>query len=338
MTVRERERLVNRILAGYFRLNKLKILPPSFILQYEATLVYDRVYKRCQKNGLMDEVSILNFLYDNLLWDDNTEERFHKIPKEIEDNKLELYKSRTNSSKVGTIRRKLDELREEYSILFGKKHSYDEFTCEGIASFSQIVFLVRNCTFFNRKLYSFDRMSLGQVLNNYRKFGISESQFRELGRTEPWGSYWNAIKNGLNLLPKPNEEQLRLIRYSIFYDNLYQSSDCPPSWVIDDDDMLDGYLIEKHAARKKEEDSNDIDRILGKKISNCSEVYIVCDDNDENALFGSKDYMKVNDMNNALARSIRASRNKAIEEHGSVLEHELPDMKRQLKMQLAGGK
>lgn len=286
----------------------------------------------------MDEVDIVGFLYDNFLWSDEEEERFKKIPKEIEDRKLDLYKSRTNSSKVAKIRRELDEIREEYSSLFSKRHSYDEFTCEGIASFSQVVFLVRNCTFLNGKLYSFNKTSLGRVLNDYRKFGISESQFRELGRTEPWSSYWNALKNGANLLPSPNEEQLRLIRYSVFYDNLYQSSDCPPSWVIEDDDMLDGYLIDKHAARKKEEDANDIDRILGKKIANCSEVYIVCDDNDENALYSSKDYMKVNDMNDALGRSIKASRNKVIEEKGMVAEHELPDVKREIKMKLAGAK
>lgn len=334
MTSLEREVLVNRILAGYLRLNKLQIYPPSFLLLYESNLIYKRVYDKCKSQNLLDEVSILNFLYDRGIWTDEKEDRFSKIPKLIEDSKLELYKSRNNTAKINKIKRELEGLKDEYSELFSDRHSYDEFTTEGIANFAKKTYLIRNTTFSNGKLYSFSKETLGRVLTKFQENLISETQYRELGRTDPWSGHWSAIKNGLNLVPQPTEEQLRLIRYSIFYDNLYQASDCPPTWVINDDDMLDGYLIEKNISRKKEEESMDIDKVLGSKIANSSEVYIVCDDEDENALFSSKDFNKINDLNDAYGRSVRTAREKALDEHGTLKDHELPDVKRRLKMQI----
>ena len=48
------------------------------------------------------------------------------------------------------------------------------------------------------------------------------------------------------------KDQLSLSSYSTLYDNVYESHECPNEKIIDDDDCLDGWLIQQR--RKSEKD------------------------------------------------------------------------------------
>jgi hypothetical protein len=131
----------------------------------------------------------------------------------------------------------------------------------------------------------------------------------------------------VQIFKEPTEEQRKLIRISSFYDNLRQSPDCPPDWVIEDDDMLDGYLIFSRKEREKEGNAKDIEGGLSDKVANSSEVYIVCENQD--------DANKVYDLNGPYAKAVQGARDKVIAEKGRVNEVDLPDVKKKLQMEMA---
>lgn len=330
----QRELLVNRIMAGYLRYNRLKIISPSFSILYEASLVHKNTYEEALNSGVLDDIGMLEILISNGLWDDSDQYNLDKLPKDIESKKVELYESRNKSNAIPAIKKELESLKLHHNELFSKRYAYNSHTCDGVANFYKNAFIIRRTCFLGNKLYNFSGYSLDYVMYYVQSNVISEETLRELGRTEPWQSHWIAIKNGIYKLAEPTEDQRKIIRISSFYDNLHQSSDCPPDWVIEDDDMLDGFLISQRKTRETASESNNLERALGRNAG-CGEVFVVCDDEDPNALFGTKDVHKIYERNDAYAKAAQFARNKKIEENGMVCEVDLPDVKKKLQMEMA---
>ena len=66
--------------------------------------------------------------------------------------------------------------------------------------------------------------------------------------------------------------------WSSLYDNIQESPDCPSNEVINDDDMLDGWMIIQKRNREQAKLQKDAENKFGnKKISNADEVFIVKD-------------------------------------------------------------
>lgn len=320
------QELLHSIIAGYVSFKGLRLYKPNYSIEYEASRLYNETYSEALESSYTSE-TILEVLYNNGLWDISKEERFQTIPKSIEDAKLNLYENRLKSETKKSIKATLSTLRSEYSSLFSQRHAYDSYTCEGISNFTRLAFIARSCTFFKEKLYKFNRETLESVIYEYQKSTLDESVLRRLARTESWQQYWTSLKSGIQIFKEPNEEQRKLIRISTFYDNLHSSMECPPDWVIEDDDLLDGYLIFSRKEREKEENQNDLEKTLSPKIANSSEVYIVCE-NEEDA-------KKVYDLNSNYVKNIQIARNKVIAEKGRVNDIELPDMKQRMQMEIA---
>lgn len=320
------EKQVHSIVAGYNKLNKLKIYRATYSIEYESDLVYEETYNEALQSGLLNNESILDLLYNYDIWTPDDEQKFLNIPKEIEDNKLSQYENRLRTTSLKALKSSLKELRDEYSNLFARRHAYDSYTAEGVSNYAKLSFIVRTSTFYGKRLYKF-RGDFEEALFEYQKNTLSEESLRTLARTESWQQYWVSLKSGVKIFENPNEEQRKLIRISTFYDNLRSSPDCPPENVIDDDDLLDGYLIHSRKEREKEENQNDLEKTLSPKVANSSEVYIVCE-NEEDA-------KKVYELNSPYARAIQESRNKVLAEKGKVNEVELPDVKKRLQMEIA---
>ena len=320
-------------MAGYLRFNKLKIYQPSFFVEYEANLVYQKSLNEAQSKKLITEYDIKYLLYKNGDWNNKKEKRYTELPKIIEDTKVKLYESRTRADNILECKEELNRLRSEFADLFNTLHSYDAYTAEGISNFARLSYIIRNTTFLNKKLYNFNRISLDKVIDFYQRNILNEEHYRELGRTEPWTLIWNSIKSG-SFKIKQTPEQRKLIRVSSFYDSLKSSPDCPPDVVLEDDDMLDGYLILQRRNHEKENNSNDIMSKLGKSAG-CSEIYVVCSDNDKSAIFQEKDIEKVYGMNDRYAKTVLQAREKVLSEKGIVREEEMPDVKKELQLELA---
>lgn len=336
MTPQELELKTLQTVSGYFRYNRLLVKRPNTAIEYEASLKYRNTLQEALENGLIASEEILVRIMDLDLWDYVKEERFGELPKKIEELKVSLYKERTNSVRVQQVRKELELIRTEYMGLFGKRHAYDIFSAEGYANFVKLSHIIRTCTFLGKKLYKFSEESLEDVISEYQKNSLGEDDCREICRNEPWLTYWTTLKSGVPIFGDTTDEQRKLIRISTFYDNLRSSPECPPDWVIEDNDMLDGYLISTRQEREKEEQSGDLESRLNPKVAGCSEIFVMCND-EETSLYSEKDVGKVNEMNGAYAKAIKKVRDKVIEEKGRVCEVDLPDQKRKVQMMLNSG-
>ena len=108
------------------------------------------------------------------------------------------------------------------------------------------------------------------------------------------------------------------------YDNAYQSMECPPDEVIEDDDMFDGWLLTQKREREKGKNTQHVDKMKG--ISDkAQEVFVFA--------HTREDADKVYDLNDEHSRAKLQQREKFIEQHGQVQAADLPDTKMELRMQ-----
>jgi hypothetical protein len=116
------------------------------------------------------------------------------------------------------------------------------------------------------------------------------------------------------------------------YDSIYENPDRPTEDVIEDDDMLDGWIILQRKNAEKDRKQREADSILGKKgVSNNrpnmdgGEIFIFAESGD--------DAGRVKDLNDINAHRISKMRAEALASKGSLEEHELPDVQLELRQQ-----
>lgn len=324
----EREFFISRISAGYYRYNGLKILSPNKDLIYEGCELYSEIYRKAKENGVLTDDQVLDFLKDQNLWDDEETKRLEvDIPKYIENCKVELYQATLDTERRETARKYINVAKKELIRIFGIRHSWDHLTCHGVASFAKWQFIIEQCTQKNGKAYDFSEIDQAKILSVINNAQLSESEFRELARNEPWTSIWAARKYG-PLFDRPGTEltddQKRLISLSCLYDNVYGHQDCPSDEVIEDDDMLDGWLILKRRESQKDKNKNEILEKAGKN-ANAEEVFIVTDSENAN---------KVYDINDQYTSNIIKSRLHMVEEKGQVNYKDFLDVKQDMVIKM----
>jgi len=163
---------------------------------------------------------------------------------------------------------------------------------------------------------------LENSITEYLKNRPSQTQVRELARTEPWRGIW-ACRDACSSVfstsaSSLSDDQKSLVVWTRIYDNSREDQNGPGEDVIDDDDMFDGWMIlrrrgidNQRLANKKIEGLTDNSKILDSE-----NVMIVCNEEDAQGIY---------DLNDSSSRNKIASRTKYIEKIGSVDEFSLPD-------------
>ncbi len=155
---------------------------------------------------------------------------------------------------------------------------------------------------------------------------------RELARTDPWRSIWNVGKKLGNIFDKPavefTSEQKTLMSWSSLYDSVSESSEAPADDVVEDDDILDGWLISQRRKRENLTTQSSVEGVIGnEKIANAGEVFVVTGNK-------SEDIDKISSMNNPHIAAVKKSRFKALENaEGAIQQGDLPDVRHELQME-----
>jgi len=347
-----RELLVNRILSAQVRCTKYTghgkdtfiIKSPSNEIKYEASEIYDEALRRASFYEIMNEDRLETYLLRNKLWSPEKQARLDALPKEIEDLKVNLHDCINNSQQRFIHRQELTAKKQAVEELFVEKHSFDYLTCSGFASYIKSKFILANTVYKNGGLFHFDSDAVFDgLLNMIAGIRISEQEYRELARTNPWRSYWNLSKTQ-NLfgfsVSEYTDEQRNLCDWSRLYDNVYESTQSPHDTVIEDDDMLDGWMIKQRRDREKEQSKKEGDELVGKndKIRNAGEVYVMC--KTEYDIWGvpltndTRDAQtkvkRVDSLNDSYANMVKKQRMNVLKEKGVVNELDMPDVKLEL--------
>ena len=322
MDYHTRDYYVSRIIIGYLKYKDVKIEIDNEI-KYEANLVYKEKLEECIEVGLLRDADMSQFLIEIGVWTekerDYLENKKIGITHQIDTWKVKLFEACFNKKERDQIRVYLETAKREYNRLFFLRHCLDQFTCEGVALQAKTNYIIENC--------SKDKQALSQVLHFYNDSYISDEIIRELARTDPWQSTWSCAKNNQLFNKSASEytdDQKRLVYWSRLYDSIYENPDCPSDDVIQDEDLLDGWLIIQRRKREEQQAQKIGDDKLS-KINNADEVYILTDNKD--------DASRINSKNNSVASSVRNNRIKEIQKKGKVFEQDFGDMK--LKKQIA---
>lgn len=293
------------------------------------------VYNDALEAGACEDVDIYSFMVENSIWtpqeEDFLNDEKNGILYRIEELKVKLYDSFFRVKDRKKYRKELEFAKEEYTRLSKIRHSFDYLTCHGVASFAKSLYIIENSTTTEGfEKYNWADITPFSLLNIYQSYYLTDAQYRELARTDPWSYTWSASKNSGSVFGKSgselSDEQKKIIMWSSLYDNISESPDSPEQSVIEDDDMLDGWLIKQRRTREKDRAKNAGNELLSDKIAKSDEVYIVAQ--------STEDAEKIDRMNDLQASAIKKSRQRQIESKGTVEHQNFTDVKQKLSMQL----
>ena len=110
-------------------------------------------------------------------------------------------------------------------------------------------------------------------------------------------------------------------------DAIGESPNSPGESVIEDDDLVDGWLIKQRREKETADGQKGAENLFSDKVANSGEIFIVTGNEED-------DVDRVNKLNDPISVQAKKSRfNVLKKEGGAVDEADLPDVRQDLKMQ-----
>lgn len=319
MEQHEREYFISRIRSGKYNIDifgkRATVLTPTIEQEFDINQAYQDCYYESINNGVKTQEEMHQWILERGLWTPEEELKIETIKSDIDKLRLEIYKALNDQRKKEAIRLYLRAAEKELNKCYQKKEKYFVNTCEGLAAIEKIHEFIKLCTFIDGKPCDFNEYSLEHVSNLYYSQILKERQVRELARTEPWKTVWvlhqsNSLRLFANVDRELSIDQKNILIWSKMYDNVHESMDAPPEFVIKDDDMLDGWFIMQKQKRDEEKQNTNIDNALNPNVASKEEIFLMANN--------KEDAKRINDMNSTNAKMIKIQRQKVINQKGEA--------------------
>jgi hypothetical protein len=334
-----RELHVARILLGRLRVQAcgrpFVVRAPTREERYLAQEAYCEALREAELEGLYSEPELLDFLRRHGLWTDTDQRDLDAVTHDLDELKIALYQSGFRSHERQRVRGALAEARRRQMALLARRHAYDDRTAHAHAAARRERHLVGPCLLLPDGTPAFAHPGqfwdepgrlLDEVIQARLLARIPATTFRELARTEPWRGVWSCRESEGGVFGVPaadlTEEQRELASWSRLYDSVLAHPSHPSSAVIEDDDALDGWLLLQDRDRKRAEDRADASTVVGGKIGNCQEVFVMADT--------PEDARRIDSLNTESARRVRESRLRHLAARGELDEADMPDTRMRL--------
>jgi frataxin-like iron-binding protein CyaY len=337
--------LCYRIITGYqpvIFLDDLYIVyDPKPEHYYLADIYCENIKEDFVSEGLLSQDESVEILIHKGLWSPDYDKQidflskdFTNILRNIKDCQFKSNEKKRWEELAKANRKKIEELSN-------KKNTLLTNTIEYLLKIEKYKYLLFLNTYKNNKrvwenekdFYLLQKENIVNFLlkKTYLNFDIDSKSIRLIARNDPWRVIWRSSTKTGSLFKhsasEMTEYQKELVTWSILYDGVYESLDCPDDSVIENDDLLDAWLIEQQEKRSKEK--KDKFSTENAKINNSNEIGIVVD--------SPEDAEKVYNLNDRAGLQRIKDRQKALTNKGTLKEHELPDMKRDIKMMVNQG-
>lgn len=340
MQYSEREYLVNKVISGCtvctFNNEIVYVYEPNPTEKVAAQSIYFEEYRKAELLGVPSEEEILGSLKSMGMWNKILQDELDKIPKALEELKVELYNAYFQFKRREGIKKSLDSIRFREVELWKQRDILKYVTCEGFALTCKNRHLICSGTkrsdgskLFIKGYEEYPQNELDIFINEYFANKINDNVIRLLSQEEPWRTIWNAGKNEGSIFGIPSsllsQEQKMILVWSRIYDSIYESPDCPPDEVIDDDDCLDGWMILQSRNRQKDRQSEHGFN-PGDKYNKADEVFMFVEN--------PEDIDRVHAMNNPAAILRKQQRMSALSRAGGKIEDQfMPDSQTKIKEQ-----
>jgi hypothetical protein len=330
----ELEQFIYRIVSGkllFNHNNKTYILvPPKPIVKYRANLLYVSILNDEKYNEWIRAENLDRYMTFLEVWNNEMTSFTERSEKQIEDLKVSLFNNRLNNKMTIRTRNQLSNLRRKLSELQLIRQTYYAQTLEGYAESIKYEYIITSTLFYNKKKV-FGKF--GSLQTSYQDFtsvvseinthALQTSDYRRIARSDLWRSFWTIDKN--NIFPGPvsfwTEEQRTLAGYSSMYDSVHEHPEKPNDSVIEDDDMLDGWMISQRRAIEKNKLQESMLK-TNSKLGKAQEVFIFTDNEQ-----GVKEVMG---MNSEEANLAIAQRSNILNKGHSIDHARLPDVQKDL--------
>ena len=124
---------------------------------------------------------------------------------------------------------------------------------------------------------------------------IPVSKYKEIVKNDNWRKLYNS--NPTNIFNRSasehTEEQKAILSIHHMYNKIYEHPECPEDSIIDDDDALDGWMLNQQKENKKQKMEKGVDNLLGQKGRNATEVFLMAKNDEE--------YEEINELNSPQA-------------------------------------
>lgn len=305
----------------------------------EVELTFLDALEDAESAELMTEDEAVFQLAEEGLWGEAKEKELEDFQKNVEKIKIGMYENRFEADVLKASRRALHKTKERIGELFLQKHASGLMTCTGYAKAARLKHRVAlalrdeagQAVFPGAQWLSDEGGLLDRAVSEWQDAQLTEADFRELARTTPWRPVWQSRASAESVFGIPcvdyTEDQHNLVAASQLYEQIRQHPECPSDYVLEDDDLLDGWLLIQHKKGDAADNERDIEStIRSEKIKGAQEVFKVVGKNKGLA-------EKVAAMNSQGAQKVIERRFGAIEKKGKVAVQDLPDMKQNINMQ-----
>lgn len=320
---------------------ELLLYNPSPLDKKRSIVIYDKAYQQAIESGLLTERELKTFYIENGLWSMEKERRIdtirddiHKILKGLLS--LIFHKNQLKIAKA-MLRKAESELRNlliERAILLKNSAEDHAMSQKQRYILSVIVYNTNNERFWKSNS-EFDNEQNIVLINKLCSLFFDESRFsaktiKEIARSNQWKTMWCISKNSGKLFEispvEWTDNQKDLAYWSYVYDIVSESYERPSKDIVNDDDLLDSWLINQNDKIEEKCNSNKIDTLKNKKGGK-QEVFVFADKDGARDVYGTND---------ALSRSKIQARQKIIDLKGNVTDQSLPDNQIDMREQLSG--
>jgi len=291
------KKYIYRLLSGkaYIKISDEFIIytPPCVDLLHQAEFFYEEKYFEGISSGFIT----LDDSYDmaiskNIITKKELEE-IEELPNKIDDIKVDYFFAYQQKSEYSMkiLKKTIDALKKKNNKLLNKKNIYYNTTADFWADYNTKIWILSQCVYYKNmcKIDTDSYVFINKVYNNLEQ--IPSDFYRKIARHQEWSLYWGCKDNLFNKSSDfLNEEQITIINTSKMFDAIQQNPNCPDKEVLDNSDLLDGWLINNSRKREGDIAKRDIDKQLDKSGIKGGNIFVVAKD--------AEDAKKINNMNN----------------------------------------
>lgn len=306
--------VVNKVMSKYRRIRRGKLYRVrqnvSWDVRAAAKEFAEHLRQQYRFDGWLRRDDVFPLLIEREILEPAYENQLKLLYKRLDDYKFQLYIERDNPALTKKTTSNIERTRKTINELLNKISSLDQYTLEGFIWQETQRFILRKV--IEPKPRNLHEMLI--VEHAFMEDFIGGETLRAVARSEPWRSYWNARKQAAFRYHPLSDEQVALCSFSKMYDGVYKHPEKPPEFVIENDDMLDGWIISVSKEDKKEKpgkQSRETFMMVNSQVE-ANEVY-------------SKNPTDV--------RILQQSRQKQLERKGEVKYTEFGDVKQELRKQ-----
>ena len=333
----DKETLLHRILCGklyfYFKGEKYELRSADYDIRYESDILYNSIINDEKYNDWIREENMLGVMVDLGIWNNGMNSIIKQLQSKIENFKVELFQNFASLSKHPKIRNSLQASKNQLNKILSAKQDFFNHTLEGYASSIKNEFVLCNTLYKkDKKVFDYQNNNattyvfFNDLVSEINKYAISVDDIKIVAKSDNWKSYWNANKT--NVFPGSvsewTDDQRGLVNVSKMYDSIYEHPECPNEKVIEDDDMLDGWMIVQKRKNEKEKNQKTIDE-LNPNLKKAQEVFLMANN--------SQDVESILDLNSPEAMHRLNQKIATINRTGEVEDSQLPDVKMNLMNQ-----